>query len=66
MTTECQNCGAPITFMQDWRDRWIILDANPEDGDRESFLEIQKGVFVSVFRHTCSDDKPKKPSAKLL
>lgn len=49
----CKRCGKPITFAQDWLGRWVVLDVRPPEWRRESYVEIEREHFVSVFRHVC-------------
>ena len=54
----CKYCGERIEFMKNWRGKPIVLDPYPPEWRKESYVEVEMEVFVSVFRHVCM----KKPT----
>jgi hypothetical protein len=57
----CNKCGGRIDFVPRWRpserleQRWVVIDPEPDPLAIESFVEVAKETFVSVFRHKCVD-----------
>jgi hypothetical protein len=49
----CKDCGVEVTFMQNWREQWVVIEVEPPEQRRESYVEVEMEVFVSVFRHEC-------------
>lgn len=62
--TTCSRCNRRIAFVQRWTSpQWVVCEVEFETGKhyRESFVEVEPGVFVSVFRHDCEEpnERPK-------
>jgi hypothetical protein len=57
--TQCKECGVLIDFVERWRPgermkpRWVVVETHPDPLAIESYVEVDKEVFVSVFRHKC-------------
>lgn len=57
----CSRCNRQIAFVQRWNEKWVCCEVEPDEVARESFVEIELGEFVSVFRHDCEErsERPK-------
>ena len=55
--SQCVDCGEKIEFRRNWRGQWVVLDPDPPEWVKESYVEVAKGEFVSVFRHQCEARK---------
>jgi hypothetical protein len=62
---KCLHCDAPVEFVARWRgDAPPVaceVEFAPDAYYRESFVEVARGEFVSVFRHHCSPAPIKEP-----
>lgn len=50
---ECRDCGKPIGLIQNWRGQWVVLDPNPPDWIKQSWVEVSMEHFIPIFRHVC-------------
>jgi hypothetical protein len=57
----CKHCGAAIDFVERWRPserlerRWVVVETDPDPLAIESYVEVAKEEFVTVFRHKCAE-----------
>lgn len=65
----CSRCNRRIGFAQRWTSpQWVVCEVEfePDKHYRESFVEVEPGVFVSVFRHDCESQLKEQPKYKPL
>lgn len=55
--SQCVDCGEEIEFVRNWRGQWVVLDPDPPEWVKESYVEVAMDEFVSVFRHQCEARK---------
>jgi hypothetical protein len=56
---KCSRCNRGIDFVRRWTGQRVCCEAEPGEHHQESFVEVELGEFVSVFRHEC--EEPKEP-----
>lgn len=55
----CSRCNRRVAFVQRWNSpRWVCCEVefDPAKHYRESFVEVEPAIFVSVFRHECESE----------
>jgi hypothetical protein len=58
----CKTCEREVEWVARWWcDAIVLCDIEPDEATRESFVEVEPEVFVSVFRHLCI---PREPTDK--
>ena len=60
----CRDCGAAVIFRRNWLGRWSLIDPNPPEWRRMTYLEVSKDEFVEVYRHVCEAEPKTKKEAK--
>ena len=57
---ECNRCGKPIDFVENWLGRWVVLERYPQKDHKQTYVEVKREQFVLVHRHECGKSETKK------